>query len=178
MADVCPFEESEYSYMWCNVHWLRWICGSGLLIMCAILVLAGCSKRKETPQQEEVYSNRAHDKGYMASLLTNRQQQAQEGYARLAVSMKMTQCVTRVRATLPADTTAEALKKALTADPEWISLDEQSKKLSAAATATLQQAHQLIRQRMQEEMRAQKAIAQGKAKAIDGAGAPKTVDKK
>lgn len=159
--------------MWRNVHGLRWLCGSGLLITCAILVLAGCSKRKETPQQEEVYANRANDKGYMASLLTNRQQQVQESHSRLAISMKMTQCVTRVRATLPADTTDEALKKALTTDAEWIALDEQSKKLTVVATVTMQQAHQLIRQRMQEEMRAQQAIAQGKAKAIDGASTPK-----
>ena len=164
--------------MWCNANWLKWFCGSGVLIVFAILVLAGCSKRKETPQQEEVYTSRANDKGYIASLMTNGQQQAQEGRARLAVSMKMTQCVTRVRATLPADVTGEALKKALMTDPEWTALDEQSQKLAAAANATKLQGHQLIRQGMQKELRAQQAIAQGKAKAIDGASTTNTVEKK
>ena len=153
-------------------------CGQGVLIVFALLVLAGCGKPKETSKLKEVYTNRANDKEYIASLMTNRQQQVQESRSRLAVSLKMTQCVTRVRATLPADTTDEALKKALTTDPEWTALDEQSKKLAAAANATMQQANQLIRQRMQEEGSAQQAVAEGKAKAIDGASAPKTVEKK
>ena len=154
--------------------------GHSALVVFAILVLAGCSKRTETVKQDEVYTNRANDKKYIDSLMTNRQQQVQEGYARLAVSQKMTQCVTRVRAALPADATTEALKKALAADSEWISLDDQSKKLEAASKITLQQAQNLIRHRMQEELRAQQAVAEGKAKAIDGALAPKTtpVEKK
>ena len=160
------------------LSWLKRFCGQGMLIVFALLVLAGCGKSKETSKMKEVYTNRANDKEYIASLMTNRQQQVQEGRSRVAVSLKMTQCVTRVRATLPADSTDEALKKALTADPEWTALEEQNKKLKAAADATMQQAHQLIRQRIQEEGRAQKDIAEGKAKAIDGASAPKTVEKK
>jgi hypothetical protein len=160
----------------CNVSQIKWFVGQLVLVIFAIVVLAGCSKRKEkeTVKQDEVYTNRANDKKYIASLMTNRQQQVQEGNARLAVSMKMTQCVTRVRAILPADVTTEALTKALAADSEWTSLAEQSKKLEAAANATMQQARNLIRQRMQEELSAQQAVAEGKAKAIDGASAPKT----
>jgi len=167
--------------MWCackqirgNGRRIKWLTGQSVLVFLAILVLAGCSKRKETVKQEEVYTNRANDKKYISSLMTNRQQQVQDGYARLAVSQKMTQCVTRVRAALPADVTTEALKKALAADSEWTLLDEQSKKLQAAANATMQQAQNLIRQRMQEEQRAQQAVTEGKAKAIDGASEPKT----
>ena len=157
-----------------NVSQIKWFVGQSVLVIFAIVVLAGCSKRKETVKQDEVYTNRANDKKYIASLMTNRQQQVQEGNARLAVSMKMTQCVTRVRTILPADVTTEALTKALAADSEWTSLAEQSKKLEAAANATMQQARNLIRQRMQEELSAQQAVAEGKAKAIDGASAPKT----
>jgi hypothetical protein len=162
----------------CNVSWIKWFAGQVALVSFAILVLTGCSKGKEAVKQDEVYTNRANDKKYIASLITNRQQQVQDGYARLAVSMKMTQCVTRVRAALPADVTTESLKKALEADSEWTLLDEQSKKLEAAANATMQQAQNLIRQRMQEEARAQKAVVDGKARAIDGAPAPKTAEKK
>jgi len=164
----------------CNVSQVKWLFGHLSLVIFAFLVLAGCSKRQETVKQDEVYTNRANDKKYIDSLMTNRQQQVQEGHARWAVSQKMTQCVTRVRATLPADATTETLKNALAADAEWTSLDDQSKKLEAAAKITLQQAQSLIRQRMQEELRAQQAVAEGKAKAIDGALAPKTktVEKK
>lgn len=158
----------------CNVSRIKWFAGQSALVIFAILLLAGCSKRKETGKLDEVYTNRANDKKYIASLMTNRQQQVQEANARLAVSMKMTQVVTRVRATLPADATTEALTKALAADSEWTSLDEQSKKLELASNVTLKQAQNLIRQRMQEELRAQQAVTEGKAKAIDGATAPKT----
>jgi len=123
----------------CNVSQMKWLLGHSALVVFAILVLAGCSKRAETVKQDEVYTNRANDKKYIDSLMTNRQQQVQEGHARLAVSQKMTQCVTRVRAALPADATTEALKTALAADSEWISLDDQSKKLEAATKITLQQ---------------------------------------
>lgn len=164
--------------MRCNVSRIKWLCGQGALVVFAILVLAGCGKRKEAVKQEEVYLNRANDKAYIASLMTNRQQQVQEGRSRLAVSLKMTQCVTRVRATLPADTTDEALKKALATDSEWTALCEQTQKLEASAKVTMQQAQNLIRQRMKDELHAQQAVAEGKAKALDSAPAPKTAEKK
>ncbi len=84
----------------------------------------------------------------------------------------------RVKATLPAEATNEALTKALAADSEWGALDEQFKKREAGAKATKQQAENLIRMRMQEETRAHQAVSEGKAKALDGAAAPKTVEKK
>jgi hypothetical protein len=110
--------------------------------------------------------------------MTNRQQQVQDSRSLLALSLKMTQCVTRVKATLPAEATDEALTKALTADSEWVALDDQFKKREAGAKATMQQAENLVRMRMQEEMRAHQAVSEGKARAIDGAKAPKTVEKK
>jgi hypothetical protein len=151
--------------------------GPAALVVFLVLVLAGC-KRKETVKLEEVYTNRANDKGYITSLMTNRQQQAQDNRSLFALSQKMTQCVTRVKATLPVEATDETLKKALLADSEWAALDAQFKKLEAGAKATKQQAENLVRMRMQEEARAQKAVSEGKAKAIDGAAAPKTVEKK
>lgn len=154
-----------------------WVFGQGLLVVFLVLVLSGC-KRKEAVKLEEVYTNRANDKVYIASLMTNRQQQAQDSRTLFALSLKMTQCVTRVKATLPAEATNEALTKALAADSEWGALDEQFKKREAGAKATKQQAENLIRMRMQEETRAHQAVSEGKARAIDGAAAPKTVEKK
>ncbi len=170
--------------MWCACKQIKccfnrysWGFGQGLLAVFLILVLSGC-KRKETVKLEEVYTNRANDNGYIASLMTNRQHQAQDSRALFALSLKMTQCVTRVKATLPANAADESLTKALTADAEWGALDEQYKKLKAASNVTMQQAQNLIRQRMQEEVRANQAVAEGKARAINGTTAPKTVEKK
>lgn len=161
----------------CGFKRCRLFFGPAALVVFLVLVLAGC-KRKETVKLEEVYTNRANDKGYITSLMTNRQQQAQDNRSLFALSQKMTQCVTRVKATLPVEATDETLKKALLADSEWAALDAQFKKLEAGAKATKQQAENLVRMRMQEEARAQKAVSEGKAKAIDGAAAPKTVEKK
>ncbi len=161
----------------CGFNRYAGVFGHALLLLFIVLVLSGC-KRKETVKLEEVYSNRANDKGYIASLMTNRQQQAQDNRSLFALSLKMTQCVTRVKATLPAEATDEALTKALAADSEWGALDEQFKKLDAGAKATKQQAENLIRMRMQEEARAHQAVSEGKAKAIDGGSGPKRVEKK
>lgn len=155
----------------------RLVFGPAALALLLVLALSGC-KRKEVVKLEEVYTNRAHDKGYIATLMTNRQQQVKDSRLLFAVSQKMTQCVTRVKATLPADTTDEAFKRALTNDSEWIALDDQYKKLAADAKVTMQQAENLIRVRMQQEMLANQAVTKGKARAIDGPVAPKTVEKK
>jgi hypothetical protein len=179
-----PFSSKESFFMRCACKHIKCdfkrvtgVFGQGVLVVFLVLVLSGC-KRKETVKLEEVYSNRANDKGYIASLITNRQQQAQDSRSLFALSLKMTQCVSRVKATLPADATNETFTKALAADSEWGALDEQFKSCEASAKVTRQQAENLIRLRMQEETRAHQAVSEGKAKAIDGAAAPKTVEKK
>jgi hypothetical protein len=103
----------------------------------------------------------------MAALMANRQQQTKEARERLALSMKMTQCVTRVSAALPPDAPAETRQKALEADPEWKALDAQIRQAEAAAKETLKQAEALVRKRMQDELRDNQAIQEGKAKAIE-----------
>lgn len=153
-------------------------CQGTILFLVVLMLFTGCGKRKEAVVLEEVYSNRANDKIYIASLMTNRQQQAKEAQSRHALSLKMTQCVSRVRGALPADASEESLTKALATDQEWSSLTGQVSRAEATANATLQEAQNLIRKRMQEEVRANQAIAQGKAKAMDGVPAAKTVGKK
>lgn len=149
-----------------------------IVVACVSLFLTGCGKRQESRAVEQVYTNRANDKAYIASLMTNRQQQVKEGHLRVEISRKMTQCVARVRATLPAEATEESLQKALADDAEWKALDAQAKEAEAAAAATLKQAEDLIRKRKQEELQANQAVAQGKAKALDGDLPSKPVNKK
>jgi len=164
--------------LWCRYSGYTWGSGKRVLVFLFLFMLAGCGQRQEAVKLEEVYSNRANDKGYISSLMTNRQQQVKDSQSLFDVSLKMTQCVTRVKATLPGDAAGEALTKALAADPEWTSLEEQAKKLKGDADATLQQAKNMVVKRMQEEMRAHQAVAAGKARAIDVDATPKTVEKK
>jgi len=141
-----------------------------LLIFISAFVFPGCKKQEEkktdTPVLPAVQADRSQDKDYRASLMANRKQQTQEAKERLSLSMKMTQCVERVRATLPSEASAETLQKALEADPAWQDLDKQAKQAEAVSKETLKQAEALIRQRMQQELRDNQAIEQGKAKAI------------
>jgi len=75
--------------------------------------------------------------------------------------------VTRVRATLPPEATAETVQKALESDQIWKELDSRFKQAEAASAETLKKAQELVRKRMQDEMRDHQAIEQGKAKALD-----------
>jgi hypothetical protein len=143
-----------------------------LLVVVFSWVVVGCSKQEapkkpDTPVLPAVHADRSQDKDYIASLMANRKQQTQEAKERLSLSMKMTQCVARVRATLPSEAPAETLQKALEADSAWKTLDAQIQQAEAASKETLKQAEALVRQRMQQELRDNQAIEQGKAKAIE-----------
>jgi len=141
-----------------------------LLILVSTLIFSGCKKQEEkkpdTPELPSVHADRAQDKDYIATLMANRKQQTQEAREMLNLSRKMTQCVVRVRSTLPSEAPAEKLQKALEADLTWQDLDKQIKQAEAASKETLKQAEALVRQRMQQELRDNQAIEQGKAKAI------------
>jgi hypothetical protein len=143
------------------------------LILVSVLLFPGCKKQEEkkpdTPVLPAVYPDRSQDKDYIAALMANRKQQTHQAKERLNLSIQMTQCVSRVRATLPSDVSGEALQKALEADQAWKTLDIQIKQAEAASKETLKQAEALVRQRMQQEMRDNQAIEQGKAKAIETA---------
>lgn len=148
--------------------------GQGTLFLFAgVLFFSGCKKQEEEkkpdPVLPTVYADRAHDKTYIASLAANREQQAKDARTSIALSLQMTQCVTRVRATLPPEATAETVQKALESDQMWKELDSRLKQAEAASAETLKKAQELVRKRMQDEMRDHKAIEQGKAKALDRA---------
>jgi hypothetical protein len=149
---------------------LLFVQGLLLLFVCAF-VFPGCKKQEEpkkpdTPELPSVHADRAQDKDYIAALMANRKQQTQDAREMLSLSRKMTQCVVRVRATLPSEASGETLQKALEADPAWQDLDKQIKQAEVTSKETLKQAEALVRQRMQQELRDNQAIEQGKAKAI------------
>jgi Ca2+/Na+ antiporter len=171
--------------MWCvqrsiktHLKWSQSLVGQAFLVCVAVvLVFSGCKKQEEektqpaekkpAPVLPSVYADRVNDKAYIDSLMANRKQQAKEARERLSLSLKMTQCVTRVRGTLPPEATGEAVQKALVADPAWKDLESQIKKAEAVAAETLKQAQELVRKRMKDELRDNQAISKGEAKAID-----------
>jgi hypothetical protein len=178
--------------MWCaerpiknSVAWSWPLSVQGCLLMMVafVLVFAACKKQEEakkpeTPELPAVHADRSQDKDYIAALMANRQQQTKEARERLALSIKMTQCVARVRATLPPDAPAETLQKALEADQDWKALDTQIRQAEATSKETLRQAEALVRKRMQDELRDNQAIQQGKAKAIETAKPTVPLNKK
>jgi hypothetical protein len=165
--------------LWCVEHVLKdKLAGfeSGLrqgvwLFLVTALFFAGCKKQEEkkpdAPVLPAVHADRSQDKAYRSALMESREQQARQARELLALSLKMTQCVTRVRATLPPEATADALQKALQSDQEWATLDTQLKQAEATVKETRKQAEALVRQRMQQELRDNKAIEEGKATALE-----------
>lgn len=165
--------------MWCvqspmkeHFKWTMRVLGQGTLILVAVvLVFSGCKKKEEpkkpAPALPAVYADRGNDKAYMATLKANREQQAKDARERFSLTLKMTQCVTRVRAALPSEATGEVVQKALEADPTWQELDSQIKRAEAISKETLKQAHELIRNRMKDELRDNQALSKGEAKALD-----------
>jgi hypothetical protein len=167
--------------MWCVKNpmknyfmWSMRALGHGAIVFMAVgLVFSGCKKQEEekppAPPLPTVYSDRANDKAYISSLKANHEQQAQVARERFNLSLKMTQCVTRVRGALPSEATAEVVQKALEADPTWQELDSQIKRAEAASKETLKQAQEMVRKRMKDEMRDNEALSKGAAKALDSA---------
>jgi hypothetical protein len=167
--------------MWCvqspMKDYLKWRVGAlgqgALVLVAVVLVFSGC-KKKEEPKKPEpalpaVYADRVNDKAYIATLTANHEQQAKEARERLNLSLKMTQCVTRVRGALPPEATPEVVQKALEADPTWQELASQIKRAEAASKETLKQAQEMVRKRMKDELRDNQALDKGAAKALDSA---------
>jgi len=176
--------------MWCvqspmkeHFKWSVRALGQGTLILvAAVLVFSGCKKKEEpkkpAPALPAVYADRVNDKAYIATLMANREQQAKDARERLSLSLKMTQCVTRVRGALPPEATAEVVQKALEADPTWQELDSQMKRADVAAKETRKQAQDMVRNRMKDELRDNQALSKGEAKALDNAQPSVPVEEK
>lgn len=139
-------------------------CCAAFLACCAALLCGGCGCRKGPP---EVYTDRANDTAYIDSLIANSRQQREAAQARHETSILMTQCVQRVRATLPPDTGEEALVAALADDPAWQGLAAQAEAQDAAAARIYEEGLTAVRNRILEEKQALSDVQVGKAKAAD-----------
>lgn len=144
------------------------------------LFASGC-KKKAAPESigpapkklESVYTNRMNDAAYVDALRNNRQEQSLEAKERHEVAVRIQACQERVKASLPADADEAALKAALARDPEWQKLDAQKSQIDGRIQATLLDARETIRRRMEAEALAVKAVAEGRAEAVDEAKVPK-----
>ncbi len=116
---------------------------------------------------ESVITNRANDAAYLDTLKKNRADQTKIAAQRAEVSRKMDACRERVRSSLPAEAEEAAINAALEKDQEWTELVKQTGELAQRDQQVLSAAREAVRARLQEEARAVKAVAEGKAKAVD-----------
>lgn len=144
----------------------------GFMVSMALVCLfsAGCKKRTPATGKAplaSVITNRMNDAAYVGTLKQNREEQAEKALERNAITALMQACGERVKATLPKDADEAALKAALAKDEAWLKLDAQYVATTNEIERVLNDARQNIRQRMVEESRAVKSVAEGRAKAID-----------
>lgn len=140
-------------------------------IVFVCLVAAGC-KKKGPPKGsalplESVVTNRMNDAAYLDGLKKNRAEQTQVAAARAKVTARIDACKARVKAALPAGADEAAFQAALEKDQAWQALVKQVEELNEQDRQTVILAREAIRKRMEEESRAIKAVAEGKAKAVD-----------
>lgn len=144
-----------------------------MLFLCAAAV-SGCKRRQ--PQSVDglegvsgggdgpaVVTNRMQDPVYRQALDDNRQSQVQKAAVRHAVVGRMERMIAEVRAALPAGADDEAVKAELAKRPEWKVLEEENARALAEVEATLAEARESIRRRMEAEARDVKAVAEGRA---------------
>ena len=145
----------------------RWLCVraalrcAAFLVCCGLLFACGCKKK------ERVYTSRANDEAYVASLMSNQALQMAAAKLRMETSAKMTQCVARVQAGLPEGAGAEALRAALAGDGEWLELEALAVRQDEESEQILSEAKKLVQSRMMEEQQAQLDVEAGRAEAAD-----------
>lgn len=144
------------------------------------LFAAGCKKKVvensigPAPKKlESVYTNRMNDAAYVEALHSNRVTQSVQAKERHALAALIKACEERVKAALPPGADEAAFKAALARDPEWQKLDARKAQVDGSIQATLSDARETIRRRMETEARAVKAVAEGRAEAVDPAKVPK-----
>lgn len=134
------------------------------------LFSTGCKKRVPVASRaplESVFTNRMNDAAYLATLQTNRVAQSAKAGERNVIVSQMQAHIERVKATLPEDADEATLKAALAKDEEWLKLEARNEKAIGEIQQVLSEAREKVRQRLLEESKAVKAVAEGKAKAVD-----------
>ncbi len=141
------------------------------------LFSSGCKKKapEEAPQprRESVYTNRMNDAAYVGALQSNRTQQAVQARERNELLRQLKACQERVKAGLTAGLDEAALQAALAGDPEWQRLSARKSEAEGRIQATLQEARETVRKRMEAEAQAVRAVAEGKALPADPVPAPR-----
>lgn len=120
----------------------------------------------------EAALNRAKDTNYIQRLTAMARVQATQSMALVKTQNMLTQCVLRVRATLPKDADAVALQAALEKDEAWAKLAAQEKQQQDEAARLRAEAVSTVRQRMQVE-----AVVQKKQADLQAQKSPKTATK-
>jgi hypothetical protein len=132
---------------------------------------AGCKKQTvvhaPVAPVENVITNRMNDAAYMDALRKNREGQTRKASEQLAVARQQQACRQRVQAALPAGADEAALSAALAKDAEWQSLSKKADDLQEEGRQIVISAREAIRKRMEDEVRAVKAVEAGTAKAVD-----------
>lgn len=156
------------------------VCMAIVSIVFAALFTAGCKKKVvensvgPAPKKlESVITNRMNDAAYLGSLHSNRVAQSVQANERQRLAVQIQACEERVKAALPAGSDEAAIKAAWARDPEWQKLSAQRAEVDGRIQATLNDARETIRRRMESEAQAVKAVAEGKALPIDQAKVPK-----
>jgi hypothetical protein len=112
---------------------------------------------------EQVHTNRAYDVAYMQELADNRAEQVQLAGARSRVVEAMEKMIEEVRAALPPDADADAIKAELEKRPEWKAMEAANARMVESIETTLASARETVRLRMERELSDQKKVAEGRA---------------
>jgi hypothetical protein len=120
-----------------------------------------------------VITNRMEDVAYREALVSNHLAQTQMAFERHPVVSQMEKLVKEARAGLPADADDEALKAELEKRPEWKVLEEENARKLAEMEKTLVAAREMVRKRLEAEMRDTKAVAEGRAVPAPAGGSGK-----
>lgn len=117
------------------------------------------SSGAQQPSIPEAALNRAKDTNYIQRLAAMAREQSRQSMDVVKTQNMLTQCVLRVRATLPKNADAAALQAALEKDEAWVKLAAQEKQQRDEAARLQAEAISTVRQRMQAEAAMQKKQA-------------------
>jgi len=142
-----------------------------IAFLCFLFV--GCKKRTTDSSSAPaasvpgVITNRMSDAAYRAALSENRREQMRKAGVRSEVVEKMKVLVEQARARLPKEADDAAVKAELAKDAVWRELEAKNQAAIEEIGKTLSKGRDLVRQRMLAEARDGKAVAEGKARAVD-----------
>ena len=150
----------------------RWAIPFILSMAVACLFSAGCKKCVKPPEKapvvlENVLTNRMNNVAYVESLKQLHRKQVLKGAAFRSAAAATNAYSNRVMAALPAGADGAVLEAALAKDETWQKLKAQSDAAQKEDRQAVEEAREKVRQALMEEARAQQAVADGKAKAVD-----------